>query len=761
MRITKTAPTMIAERKTSKHVAYRERQGEAYRAKNRKRMRATRAAAIPQFIGVDSEGIGRGKDHRAVLLGVGQNQYLAKDTRKGLHWREVFEFLYRQFECAPQAAYVGFYLTYDFNEWLKSLPRDKAWLLLTAKGRATRKMNKAHSRRAYFPVRLPGWEIDMLGFKRLSIRPRQCTCIEDGIKCPHPQSPWMNICDAGTFFQSTFLKVLESMRDRGTITDEEFNKVEYGKNNLRADQAAITAKHKEYNALENVLLARAMTQLATGFTKIGIKLAKDEWYGPGASAAKWLRQQGIVKNKDLSEIMPDWFIEICQKSYFGGWFEIFSHGLIRGSSWNYDINSAYPYASSKLPHICDECRYRRGKGEPENHGDYVLVYASVFTKGNRIGALPHRDKKGSILRPSITKGWYWLSEIRAAERAGLVDKIFYTEWAEFIPCSHEGPFKEIQKLYDLRISKEVGKNSAIGLAIKLVINSIYGKFAQSTGSAPYNNWFYASAITSHCRAQILDAIGTIPGGSDSVLMVATDGVAFDKPHPGLPISKSLGDWDVTEYTDLCLFKPGVYWHKEGKEALLQVKSRGVPKQEFSEGVDVMEALFREMLRTGEVPGSILLNEVIRRQIPDDMPLDYLMGIRGWPRFTVPVNFRQKSCRAALNEGKWEKAGEVQEKVWLSQDSDPQNKRRRPYYNAGKRRIDTIIHSLPFGATETKYYGSIRYPTGDLGYGLEGSAIDPLLEGAAALRDKQANYDLPFNKGLEDEGYEWVNIIGGD
>ena len=153
-----------------RHRAYRCEKGEAYRSRNRDRMRKSRAESLPEFIGVDSEGIGRGKNHHCVLLGVGDQQYVAKDLTTGLHWQEVFTFLYSQYEAHPKASFVGFYLSYDFNEWLKTLPEKAAYMLLSQYGKRERK-RRDNKGQHYFPVRCDGWEFDMLGFKRLSIRP--------------------------------------------------------------------------------------------------------------------------------------------------------------------------------------------------------------------------------------------------------------------------------------------------------------------------------------------------------------------------------------------------------------------------------------------------------------------------------------------------------------------------------------------------------------------------------------------------------------
>ena len=728
---------------------YRANHGKEYRDKENTRMRRTRAAAIPEFVGVDSEGIGKGSKHRAVLLGVGSEHYISRDLAKGLQYAEVFEFLYAQYERKPSAAYVGFYLAYDFNQWLRSLPRWAAWELLSKAGKAKRVMPGGKlQRRMMYPVHLTDWDIDTLGFKRLSIRPRVCNCYEKATECKHEQKPWMHICDAGSFYQMSFARTCDPAMwkddpDGPICTQAEWDKLFKGKQ--RRSIAKLDAEMIEYNALENELLARCMSRLARGFVSIGIRLAKDQWYGPGAAAGKWLQSKGAIKHDKLSDYMPDYFEDICRKSYFGGWFEIFSHGIIRGESWNYDINSAYPYATSKLPHICSDCRYRKGTGPYTGNGNYVLVYGTLHAANERIGPVPYRDKSGSILRPSIAKGWYWQHEIDAARRAGLVKRQFTDEWVEFIPCDHPAPLSDIGELYSKRLS--VGKASALGLAIKLLINSCYGKYAQSTGSAPFNNWFYASLITTHCRVQILDAIATHTGKADSVLMVATDGVCFDSPHTGLPISKQLGEWDQSVYTDLCLFKPGVYWHKDGKEALLKVKSRGVPKQEFMTGIAEVEEYFNSLQMHGYAPGQMY------EGIDVDGGRIELRLV--WPWFRVTVGFRMKSCMQALNERKWGNAGEVQETVSLLQDSNPSNKRQRARYNVRKSRIDSIIHDLGIFETETKYYGEVKYRHKAMGYGLDGAPIDGALEAAHTLRAKPANYDIP----LDDE-YEWETIWEG-
>src|SRR5271165_6163802 len=151
-----------------KYVRYRARQGDRYRHRDAARKRKSRAAAIPEFIGIDGEGIGRNENHRYVLLGVGDQQI---ENDRGLNWRETFEFLYEQFKEHPRASFVGFYLRYDFNNILSykpGFPQSVARMLLSPEGKALRKKPENKGQRsAYYPVRHDGWEIEMLGFKRL------------------------------------------------------------------------------------------------------------------------------------------------------------------------------------------------------------------------------------------------------------------------------------------------------------------------------------------------------------------------------------------------------------------------------------------------------------------------------------------------------------------------------------------------------------------------------------------------------------------
>src|SRR5690348_7744454 len=109
-----------------------------------------------KFCAIDGEGIERDGSHRYALLGCGSDQIINED---GLHWKTIFDFLYSHYEKGT--AFVGFYLGYDFNQTFKTLPEERAAMLLTNGGREKRRRKGKNP--APFPVYHNGWEFDILG----------------------------------------------------------------------------------------------------------------------------------------------------------------------------------------------------------------------------------------------------------------------------------------------------------------------------------------------------------------------------------------------------------------------------------------------------------------------------------------------------------------------------------------------------------------------------------------------------------------------
>jgi hypothetical protein len=657
-------------------------------------------------------------EHAYVLIGIGQQQI---ERKQGLTFNEIMMFLYSEFRRYPDAVFVGYYLNYDFTQWLKKLPRDRARMLFSDQDecrecgcdslasidgictcghqKTDHILGKSGRRphtpgRPLFPVRFMGWEFDILGHKRFKLRP-------EGSK---GNGTWMYVCDGGPFFQSSFMKAINPREwDKPIVTDQEWAILQEGKG--KRDKATLDDDMHQYNRLENDVLSRLMERLNEGFVKLGIYLKKNQWFGPGQCAQAWLNSQNVPTTKQLAECVPWQVLHDAESTYYGGWFEIFMHGHLPGVTYEYDINSAYPYHASTVPcleHGTWEYRTRSGKKviykaaeqtddsldewlsqrylttvKPVHRlpvvreGQLRIVYAEVTGSDKYIGTMLHRlacDEQ-SICRPDRTRGYYWQDELQAAINAGLIDTLEVSEWWTYTPCDCLPPLQGLRELYEYR--KSVGKNSAHGKSAKLVYNSIYGKFAQTIGVPKYRNMIYASRITSGCRKQILEAIASHPEGTKAVAMIATDGIYFTSPHPSLPLSKELGDWECAEKKNLTLFKPGVYWDDRAREriALGQdavFKSRGVNAAAFGRYIPQVDEKFKAW--NGQYP-----------QTKDD-----------WPAQNFITGFSMITCPQALQWGKWFLAGNVssdKENTQSSYPHDPKTgKRSQGYYDT-----DTAIY----------------------------------------------------------------------
>lgn len=560
------------------------------------------------FVGIDGEGYDHNGTHVYTMLSVGDRTLRTRGDYD-LEWEDVFDFLWECYkedtEKNPQGmslVYAGFFLKYDFTQWIKGMSSELGMSLFSLEGIKERTdfRNQDYSKPAFYRGR-SGWQINFMhGMKRMELS-----------KIDEPGIMYINDC--GPLFNESFLKVIEPSRwEEGFITQAEYDVISAGKESRGKDFQGL----KEYNTLENDLLARVLTEYDKGFRSAGLNIRSTEWYGPGPVAQTWLNSI----NAPICKGIPDYIMEAAQESYYAGWMEIYNHGHVK-DVYAYDINSAYPHIIASLP--CLDC----GFWVNEEQGDYVLLSCYVAGSNDEMGPLPKRlGNSGMLTRPKDTIGWYWKSEIEAAEKAGLVESIEIEEAYSYIPidCGHT-PFAQVADLYTKRL--ESGKT--MRNVYKVICNSVYGKLAESDGK--YSNWVYASLITSGCRTQILEAIASHPMGVQDVVMVATDAVYFRSKHESLPKSNKLGDWKETHWDRITLFLPGMYWGEcEGSEGL-KVRSRGVSEKSFRKTIKAIDKAFTINAAFGRIPDA---------------------------KFVVDIDFDMVTPQQAIRMNDWNSAGSV-------------------------------------------------------------------------------------------------------
>ena len=165
------------------------------------------------------------------------------------------------------------------------------------------------------------------------------------------------------------------------------------------------------------------------------------------------------------------------------------------------------------------------------------------------------QKNGSITHPNEVQGWYWTPE------ACLVPNDVQGGWV-FRPSSDARPFAFMQELYDSRRILKGPPYNPAERAIKLILNSIYGKLAQTIGwdrkkmlPPVWHQLEWAGYITSYTRAKIFQAIQQAPA---AIIAVETDAI-FSTIPLDLPESELLGDWECKMHEEVTYLQSGFYY----------------------------------------------------------------------------------------------------------------------------------------------------------------------------------------------------------
>lgn len=522
-----------------------------------------------QYIGIDGEGQGR-EDHRYVLLAAsnedGSKTWIAKPGpgRDRLSTEQCLDLI---LELPRKRAKVfSFSFNYDLTKMLEDLDNESLYLLFRPELRPSPKTDKGS--RGPAPVKWRGYSLNLQGTK-FSVRKRGRKVI---------------IWDLFKFFQSKFVSALKDWKVGNPELWERMSKMK--------DKRSEFDKEKEENVLaycleETRCIAELARRLIEAHEGAGLKLRS--FYGAGSSGAAMLTALGIKEH--VRQPHADMKRAVAS-AFFGGRFENSVIGQLEGTIYNRDISSAYPYHTTFLPCL-EHGKWTKTNSRMELEGKRAALVR--YTLGNSgistWGPFPFRTDEGSISFPiSSGGGWVWLAEYLAGER--IFPHVEFREaWVYESDCECR-PFGKVPEYYVLRL--RIGKEGP-GLVIKLGVNSIYGKLAQSVGNAIFNCWIWAGMVTSGCRAQVLDMLGLHKDWSN-LLAIATDGIftreRVEAPLPletgtgiwlpddkGILKSKPLGGWEEKKYERGMFFaRPGIYFPLDPtKEDIKDIRGRGVGK----------------------------------------------------------------------------------------------------------------------------------------------------------------------------------------
>lgn len=320
---------------------------------------------------------------------------------------------------------------------------------------------------------------------------------------------------------------------------------------------------REYWAEENDAYVALVSKLRMALHSADLFISS--WHGPGAIASYSLRKHHMGAAMAQPPIQVN---DAAQYAYGGGRFELFKVGRAMAPVYEYDINSAYPYAISQLPNLARGVwRHVVKPDRISRFGVYRITWrVNPFKDNNMMRPMPffHRDKHGMISFPCINETWVWSPELKG--KLNFPGLTIHEGWEFIEEDPTDRPFAWLADNYELRRqlkqpTLEYPNGNPAQLALKLQMNSMYGKMAQRVGwneeklTAPkWHQLEWAGWVVSYCRAMVFHA--SLYAGMDLVAF-ETDAVFSTKSlRESLNIGAGLGQWEETVYADFVYLQSG-------------------------------------------------------------------------------------------------------------------------------------------------------------------------------------------------------------
>jgi hypothetical protein len=326
-------------------------------------------------------------------------------------------------------------------------------------------------------------------------------------------------------------------------------------------------------------------------------------------------------------------------AYFGGRTEVFKRGINKSKDlyYLYDINSLYPSVMLNeypLPSSCHRSGLPRVEFINNYHGvsEVTIVCPYMYYP-----LLPYKLDGKLCFPVGIFRGTYNHIELRKALELGykirkIHKQIYYTE--TFYPFK-----KYVEELYELRLKYQSENNGIYSTIVKILMNSLYGKFATKNVSEyeyvdlesnnidnailnkdgigyretpiecnqAYIIPILSSYTTSYARLILYDHLVNLEG-----IYCDTDSVISKKVFE---TSKDLGKMKLEKtFRQFNIVKPKEYYYKDLSNHYY-VKIKGIklsdkPINDFKKAIDnkyISQLRFRklkEAIRHDELPNSI-------------------------------------------------------------------------------------------------------------------------------------------------------------
>jgi len=334
-------------------------------------------------------------------------------------------------------------------------------------------------------------------------------------------------------------------------------------------------------------------------------------------------------------------IEFMLKGYYGGRTEIFFNNPISGNIQYYDINSLYPFCCQKPMPIINKISYRFTK--LPNFQNEGIVHARIKApKKIEIPYLPYRSRDGKLLFPLGTFTGHWTYfEIREAKKLGY-EVLKIHKAIEFFRGVGPVMGEFVETLYNKRLEAKKEKDELLSDAYKLLMNNIYGKFAQKnekTKLTPYEgknklkrgdmimnnivlskekgeyprqtNVIWSAYITAYGRHEIYQKMIEVKKKNGLLIYCDTDSVIFEHSDKLFLDESAIGKVKLEGLFKYAHFRLPKEYKLVSQDDTKIYKTKGVPKKSQAEFFEKKKVSFerpyklREVLRRNLSPKRIL------------------------------------------------------------------------------------------------------------------------------------------------------------
>lgn len=232
-------------------------------------------------------------------------------------------------------------------------------------------------------------------------------------------------------------------------------------------------KYKYYNSQDCLISKRFLEECQQMFNELGCELKMTI-----ASTAMNLYRRRYIPFTIYKESIE--CKEMIYKAYYGGRTEAFQRGKLGHYGdifYYYDFNSLYPSCMLNKYPLPSSARYTEQTSEKLIQKYEGISEVRITREYMKYPLLPYR-KNGKLIFPCSLrgfKGYYTHIELREALKLGYKIKrvyktLYYTKTFY--------PFREyVRDLYKKRLEYQKQGNEMKSLIIKLLLNSLYGKFA--------------------------------------------------------------------------------------------------------------------------------------------------------------------------------------------------------------------------------------------------------------------------------------------